>query len=68
MPTKRTRRKPNGVGAILTLRYPADEVPALDAAAEAKGLTRGAFMHAAIAREVRRVERNSPRPALPRAS
>ena len=59
MAPKRIRRKPMGVGAILTLRYPADEVSALDAAAEAKGVTRGSFMYEAVAREVRRLEKRS---------
>jgi len=63
MTTKRTRRKANGVGAILTLRYPADEVPALDAAAEARGLTRGSFMYEAVTREVRRLAKQSQKRA-----
>lgn len=57
MVMQRTRRKPKGVGAILTLRYPAAEVPGLDAAAEHAGVTRGTFMYEAVAREVRRIER-----------
>lgn len=59
MDRKRIRRKPMGVGAILTLRYPAGEVTALDAAAEAKGVTRGSFMYDAVSREVRRLERRA---------
>lgn len=63
MNPKRTRRKANGVGAILTLRYPAEEVPALDAAAEARGMTRGSFMYEAVTREVRRQARQQQKRA-----
>lgn len=42
---------------MLNVRYPAEEVPALDRAAEKLNVSRGAFMYAAIAREVRRVTR-----------
>lgn len=61
MPSKRERRKPAGVGAVLTLRYPAAEVPALDAAATDAGLTRGSFMYIAVSKEVERVQRRMQR-------
>lgn len=57
MPGKVTRRKPNGIGAMLQLRYPAHEVPDLDAAAQAVGKTRSAFMYDTLIREVRRITR-----------
>ncbi|MBX3173249.1 MAG: hypothetical protein KF709_02500 [Gemmatimonadaceae bacterium] len=62
-----TRRKRKGLGAILTFRYPVDEVEDLDAAAKAKGLTRSAFMYAAISRDVERFKRKQNTPALPAA-
>jgi hypothetical protein len=57
MDPKITRRKANGVGAMLSVRYPAHEVNALDAAALFKGITRGALIYDAVSREVRRIER-----------
>ena len=48
---------------MLNVRYPADEVRALDQAAEKLNVSRGAFMYAAIAREVRRVNRDKSKAA-----
>jgi hypothetical protein len=63
MPTKPIRRKALGVSAMLTLRYPAAEVPGLDAAAAAKGMTRGSYMYDVIARDVRATQKRAMREA-----
>lgn len=63
MKLQRTRRKATGVSAMLNVRYPAEEVRALDQAAEKLNVSRGAFMYAAIAREVRRVNREKRKAA-----
>lgn len=61
MPTKPDRRKPSGVSAMLNVRYPADEVPALDRCATDRGMSRGFFIYLAVSREVKRLQRRRSR-------